>query len=101
MKGKFVAAAIFFAAIVPAAVAETPSEQQACVKDAFRVCLSAMPDRHNVFVCLAKNSSQLSGACREVIARYSPHSRPAQRTSDLHSQDHHSNGNQDPYNSVK
>ena len=99
MKGKFVAAAIFFTVNVPAAIAETPSEQEACVNDAFRVCLSAMPDRHNVFVCLAKNSSQLSGACREVIARYAPHSRPAQRTSDLHSQDDHSNRDQD--NSIK
>jgi hypothetical protein len=88
--GVLTAAAVVF--ILPvAAMAETQTEQQACVDDAFRVCSSAMPDRHDVFVCLVKNSSQLSDACREVMARYSSHPRSGQWRSDPHGQDGHSN----------
>jgi hypothetical protein len=84
MRARFLTAAAIAVILPAAAVAETQTERQACVDDAFRVCFSAMPDRHDVFVCLAKNSSQLSDACRKVIARHSPHFRPARWSSDLH-----------------
>jgi hypothetical protein len=96
MNARILIAAVIAVILPAAAVAQTQTEREACVNDAFRVCWSAMPDRHNVFVCLAKNNSQLSGACREVMARYSSHSRRAQWSGDLHGQEDRSNRDQDP-----
>jgi hypothetical protein len=73
MKREIFAAVIACVMGYPAAgLAETQSERQACESDAFRVCWGAIPDPHRVFVCLAKNHSQLSEACRKVMAHYSP-----------------------------
>ena len=96
MRAKIIAAALIAAILPVAAAAETQTERQACVDDAFRICLGAMPDRNNVFACLAKNHAQLSGACRDVIARYSSKSRRAQRTSDLHEREDRTERDQDP-----
>jgi len=53
-----------------AAVAETSDERNACFNDAFRVCWSAIPDRHDVFMCLMENRLKLNPACRVVMDRY-------------------------------
>jgi hypothetical protein len=56
--------------------AESQMERQACESDAFRVCGAQIPDRHNVFLCMMANKSQLSPPCRSVMAQYSqPRSR--------------------------
>jgi hypothetical protein len=52
----------------PVAFAETREEQKACVSDAFRFCLSAIPDRDRVFTCLMEKRSLISVACRTVMA---------------------------------
>jgi len=52
----------------PVALAETREEQKACINDAFRFCLSAIPDRDRVFTCLMENRSLISAACRTVMA---------------------------------
>jgi len=52
----------------PVAFAETREEQKACVSDAFRFCLSAIPDRDRVFACLMEKRSLISAACRSVMA---------------------------------
>jgi len=54
-----------------AAQAESRAERQACERDAFRVCGAAIPDRHNVFLCLMANRRALSPACRTVMTQYS------------------------------
>ena len=53
------------------AQAESRAERQACENDAFRVCGAAIPDRHNVFLCLMANRRALSPACRTVMTQYS------------------------------
>ena len=96
MKKTILAAAIVSAVCcaVPT-LAETASERGACEGDAFRVCWSAIPDPHSVFVCLARNHSRLSAACREVIARYSPpHSRSDKWAIELRNRPNYSS--QDP-----
>ena len=52
----------------PVAFAEAREEQNACISDAFRFCLSAIPDRDRVFACLMENRSLISAACRTVMA---------------------------------
>jgi hypothetical protein len=52
------------------AVAETSEERQACIGDAFRVCWAAIPNRHDVFVCLIENRNRLTHACRVVMDQY-------------------------------
>ena len=52
----------------PVAFAETREEQNACISDAFRFCLSAIPDRDRVFTCLMEKRSLISAACRTVVA---------------------------------
>ena len=71
MKMSIAAATALSVVVLPAtALAETPAERHACEWDAFRVCWSAIPDRHNVFLCLMNNKSQLSEACRTVMDHY-------------------------------
>lgn len=52
------------------AAAETSSERDACFGDAFKVCWSAIPSRHEVFECLMKNRNLLTEACRTVMNQY-------------------------------
>ena len=65
-----VTAALVSAFFCSAAVAETSEERGACIGDAFRVCWSAIPNRHDVFVCLMENRSRLDPACRVVMDQY-------------------------------
>jgi hypothetical protein len=44
--------------------AYTPEQQQACTGDAFRLCSSDIPDVDRITVCMIRNKSQLSPACR-------------------------------------
>jgi hypothetical protein len=47
-----------------AARAYTADEQQACSGDAFRLCSAEIPDVERVTVCMVRNKSRLSPACR-------------------------------------
>ncbi len=68
------ASACLLMVMTTTAFSETQAEQQACVNDAFNVCWSAIPDRQAVFACLMKNKNKVSGACRQVLSKYSrPH----------------------------
>jgi hypothetical protein len=42
----------------------TPEQRAACAPDAFRLCLSYIPDATNVEACLRQRKSDLSDACR-------------------------------------
>jgi hypothetical protein len=55
----------------------TAEQQQACQNDAFDFCQAEMPDDQKVYLCLKKNRSKLTKACRNVIAHAKPpaHSR--------------------------
>ena len=44
--------------------AYTADEQQACSGDAFRLCSAEIPDVERVTVCMVRNKSRLSPACR-------------------------------------
>ena len=50
------------------ASAETQEERQACVSDALKFCLKAIPDRNSVFVCLTEHESSISTACQVALA---------------------------------
>jgi len=54
------------------AIAQTAEEQQACIDDAFRVCSATIPDRARTTACMIQNKTQLSAACRSVMAKYQP-----------------------------
>ena len=54
------------------AAAETPEQRQACTNDAFALCSDAMPDREQVFACLAAKKAMLSPLCREGMAPFLP-----------------------------
>ena len=99
----FLAAAIASAVILSAAKAETQTERQACQSDAFKFCWSAIPDPHSVFLCLAKKHSQLSDACREVMANYTARSHPhrGQWASDLRGQAPQPDSDDDAHNAFK
>ncbi len=45
----------------------TPEQRAACAPDAFRLCLSYIPDATNVEACLRQRKSDLSDACRAVF----------------------------------
>ena len=45
----------------------TPEQRAACAPDAFRLCLSYIPDPTNVEACLRQRKSDLSDACRAVF----------------------------------
>jgi hypothetical protein len=45
----------------------TPEQRAACAPDAFRLCLSYIPDPTNVEACLRQRKSELSNACRAVF----------------------------------
>ena len=51
------------------ALAATSEEQQACMGDAFRVCSSAIPNGHQVYLCLLNNREKLSSGCKEIMRR--------------------------------
>jgi len=45
----------------------TPEQQAACAPDAFRLCISYIPDPTKVEACLRQRKSDLSEACRSVF----------------------------------
>ena len=45
----------------------TPEQRGACAPDAFRLCMSYIPDATNVEACLRQRKSDLSDACRAVF----------------------------------
>jgi hypothetical protein len=45
----------------------TPEQRAACAPDAFRLCLSYIPDATSVEACLRQRRSELSDACRAVF----------------------------------
>jgi hypothetical protein len=47
--------------------AYTQEQEQACSGDAFRICGSEIPDIDRVTVCMVRNRSQLSPACRAFV----------------------------------
>jgi hypothetical protein len=62
--GLLLAAWLSVAALPVAGQGYTPEEQQACSDDAFRLCSAEIPDVDRVTVCMVRNKSQLSPACR-------------------------------------
>ncbi len=54
----------------PRVLAESQEERQACIDDAFEFCMTAIPDRNNVLICLVEHRSQISAACRTVLASH-------------------------------
>ena len=47
----------------------TPEERSACTSDAFRMCLSAIPNQTAVIACLKSKKPQLSPTCRQLFDR--------------------------------
>jgi hypothetical protein len=45
----------------------TPEQRAACAPDAFRLCISFVPDPTSVEQCLRRNEPDLSDACRSVF----------------------------------
>ena len=45
----------------------TPEQRAACAPDAFRLCVSYIPDPTSVEQCLRRNELALSEACRSVF----------------------------------
>ena len=45
----------------------TPEQRAACAPDAFRLCVSYIPDATNVEACLRQRTADLSAACRDVF----------------------------------
>ena len=67
----------FLVSVGPAAAQSyTAEQQQACTGDAFRLCSSDIPDVDRITVCMIRNKSQLSPACR-VYFRAGPEPREA------------------------
>jgi hypothetical protein len=50
-----------------ASQAYTPEQEQACSGDAFRLCSAEIPDVQRITMCMVRNRSQLSPACRAYI----------------------------------
>ncbi len=49
--------------------AQTQAEQNACHRDAQRLCQNAIPDRERVYQCLSRNRRHLSQLCRAAMSR--------------------------------
>lgn len=45
----------------------TPEQRAACAPDAFRLCISDIPDPTKVEACLRQRKTDLSAACRSVF----------------------------------
>jgi hypothetical protein len=70
-KKRMVLSGLLLAALGSAAFAQeergTPEQRAACTPDAFRLCVSYIPDAANVEACLRQRKSDLSEACRAVF----------------------------------
>ena len=70
MKTCILLAAVCIAAVFPAAAgAQQDEARSSCMREAFRVCWQAMPDRHSVFLCLLDNRFTLNEPCRSAMKR--------------------------------
>jgi hypothetical protein len=83
----------FVAFLIPiladAAVAEsrgTDQQRNACMGDAFRFCLSSIPNSRRIETCLRANRRSLSAACHQEIFDDTP--APAQKVMKRVVQDH-------------
>jgi hypothetical protein len=47
----------------------TDAERSACTSDAFRLCVSLIPNQNAVIACLKSKRSQLSPTCRQLFNR--------------------------------
>jgi hypothetical protein len=67
--GKLVPIIVALATTVaaPAFAGGTAEQREACTPDAFRLCISAMPDEGRVENCLRSAGPQLSPACHAVF----------------------------------
>nr|WP_247376807.1 MULTISPECIES: hypothetical protein [unclassified Bradyrhizobium] len=52
---------------VPSFSQGTPEQRAACTPDVFRLCSTFIPNPDDIAICLRERSSELSGACRQVI----------------------------------
>jgi hypothetical protein len=52
---------------ISSVAAETPEERAACINDAFRLCLAAIPDHSQVYNCLVANRMLISASCRALV----------------------------------
>lgn len=50
----------------------TPEQRAACAPDAFRLCVSYIPDAAGIETCLRQRRSELSEACRLVFEHGTP-----------------------------
>ena len=46
----------------------TPTDQEACTPDVFRLCSEMIPDEPQILTCLQRKREQLSPACGKVLA---------------------------------
>ena len=51
----------------PAAAQGTPAQQQACTPDVMRLCNAFVPDIPKITVCMNKNWTSVSPACRAAL----------------------------------
>jgi hypothetical protein len=60
-----------------ACAAITAADRSACTPDALKLCAAAMPDVTRVTACMMAHRSELSAACRAVVAAHQtvPHAR--------------------------
>jgi hypothetical protein len=77
VKGRIVLVIALAWSGITAAGAETEEGRQACTNDAFQFCQEAIPDRERVFRCLESRKSEISAACRAVVAPASATEQPA------------------------
>jgi hypothetical protein len=47
----------------------TDAERSACTSDAFRLCVSLIPNQNAMIACLKSKRSQLSPTCRQLFNR--------------------------------
>lgn len=69
MRLPFVAIAILFASLAPAAAQDfTAAQREACKADYEQFCKGTIPGGGRVLACLSKQDSKLSAACKKVVA---------------------------------
>ena len=62
--GVLAATAVSLAMLPSAVQAYTQEQEQACTNDAFRLCMSDIPNVDAVTACMTRKKSQLSPGCR-------------------------------------
>ncbi|TXN42932.1 hypothetical protein [Methylobacterium sp. WL7] len=67
MKLSTVIVALSLIAATPVLAEGTAAQRAACTGDAFRLCLSEIPNVAGVTACLRRERTNISSACRMVI----------------------------------